>query len=540
MATCPDSRSDVDELQFDYSKLPNRFMVRPAAKKLSRCSGCRERFKDKLRPRDCGLCGALYCQQCTIYRRKICRISSTPYDLGVLTNVCEKCFKIKVDFGCHRNHLSEFKKHRREKLEADAGKPVCSRMYTGTKLIQKELDRLMEGFAAAHNGFLSSMGLAGIKIPEWHKSATWVEPGNANKCYHCKKTFGMFDSKHNCRIGGQVCCAKCMKKEGLIIYQDDREGEPKWGINGKDNGPKTKYHLETYTICSSCSDNLEAMPVEHINMWSQRGVFMDSVCEEHRSISRMQTNVEKWLPEYQQEVEAVNLGMKSIEEIEGKLARLHLNLSNTLPAIESTGKNLLELHQRQQSNNQKQTLLINVLKGTESSYEEHVKQFRYANTQLPNQLSREKLCKVQEKSSQESMLSVYTNIRKLATDLEDYTESYKLDGVFLEDVKMIEHAITEELNPWPQRLSSNWEALLRENTSRIDVSQMVKTSAIHDHVKVVIASQSLTIMQQCSSKLGDETLDLEFQKTKQCLKQAWDRLETTLIQFNRSACSAFQ
>ena len=76
--------------------------------------------------------------------------------------------------------------------------------------------------------------------------------------------------------------------------------------------------------------------------------------------------------------------------------------------------------------------------------------------------------------------------------------------------------------------------------ARIDVSQMVKTSAIHDHVKIVIVSQSLTIMQQCSSKLGDETLDLEFQKTKRCLKQAWDRLETTLIQYNRGACIAFQ
>ena len=85
------------------------------------------------------------------------------------------------------------------------------------------------------------------------------------------------------------------------------------------------------------------------------------------------------------------------------------------------------------------------------------------------------------------MLSVYANIRKLTADLEDYTECYKLDGVFLEDTKKIELAITEELNPWPQRLSSNWEELLRENTSRIDVSQMVKTSAIHNHVKIVRA-----------------------------------------------------
>jgi hypothetical protein len=115
-------------------------------------------------------------------------VSGTPYDLGILTNVCEKCFKIKVDFGCFKDHLSEFKKYRREKLEADSGKPACSRTYTGRKQIQKELDRLMEGFAAAAactNRFLA--GLKGIKIPEWQKSAAWVEPANVNKCYQCSK-----------------------------------------------------------------------------------------------------------------------------------------------------------------------------------------------------------------------------------------------------------------------------------------------------------------------------------------------------------------
>jgi hypothetical protein len=66
-------------------------------------------------------------------------VSGTPYDLGILTNVCEKRFKIKVDFGCV-NMKGEFKKYRREKLEADSGKPACSRTYyTGRKVIQRNL-----------------------------------------------------------------------------------------------------------------------------------------------------------------------------------------------------------------------------------------------------------------------------------------------------------------------------------------------------------------------------------------------------------------
>ena len=167
MATCPNSRSDTEAIQFDYSTLPRRFKQssdKPQTRKPSRCSAadCCKRVKDKLQSRDCGLCGAVFCQQCTIYRRRICHVSRIPFDLGILTNVCEKCFKVKVDSECVKDHLSEFKKHRKERLEADSGKPACSRAYTGTKLIQKELNRLMEGFAAlAGGGFLAGLGLLG-------------------------------------------------------------------------------------------------------------------------------------------------------------------------------------------------------------------------------------------------------------------------------------------------------------------------------------------------------------------------------------------
>ena len=533
------SDSLVSEIQLDCSKLPHHFMGpsnKPKGKKPSRCSGCCKRFKGNIHSRNCGLCSAVFCQQCTIYRRRVCCVSGTPYDLGVLTNVCEKCFKVKVNFGCQQDHLSEFKRFRKEKLEAGAGKPVCSKMHIGTSIIHKELGRLVEGFAAADNGFLA--GLAGIKISEWQKSAAWVEPGDANKCYQCRKKFGMFASKHNCRIGGQVFCMKCIKKEGLIFYQDNREGEPKWGIKGKENGPKARYRSEAYAICASCSDRLEAMMIEQTNLTSEQREFMDSVHKLQQSTSRMQTRVDKWLPEYQQEVEAMSLGLKSIKETKEKLARLHLNLSSTLSAVENNGKHLLMMHQQRQSlvYDQKQKLLTNILIGTEANYNEHANQFHSTNTQLPKQLTREKLCQVQEKVNQESMLYVYANIRKLIVDLQEYTEC---ESALLEDVNKIEFAITEELNPWPdQRMSYNWEEHLREKIGRIDVAQMVKTSDNPDFVKIVIASQCSTIMQQCLSKLEDETLELEFQETKRCLKQAWERLEITLTEFNRSACIA--
>jgi hypothetical protein len=150
--------------------------------------------------------------------------------------------------------------------------------------------------------------------------------------------------------------------------------------------------------------------------------------------------------------------MRSIKAKQEKLAKLHLNLSSTLPAIDGNVKHLLELHQQRQSSvsEQQNKLLTNVLTGTDLISMEHAKEFRCTTTQLPNQLSREKLCQVQEKVSQESMHCVHAIIRKLAADLQDYTDHHSFDGIFLKDVKKIELAITEEVKPLPtERLNYN-------------------------------------------------------------------------------------
>ena len=512
----------------------------PKTKPAPRCSGCSKHFKAKLEPRNCSMCGDIFCQQCTIYRRKLSNISAIPDDVfGTLYNVCGKCFKAESIIGCYRDLNDEFRQYRSEKIEADIVKAkgnLCCSPYTSSKrtALFKELDRLKEGFST-NAGFFRSL----IAVPGWQRSINWVESQDANQCYQCKKMFAFLNLKSHCRIGGQVFCGQCIK-EDLIIYLEDKEGEPKWCINSTEtyNSQMRYVRFEIYKVCSSCSADLQTMFAEYRDTSSH-------VYAVHQSISRMQTNLNRWLPEYQQEVEAVNLGMRSIEDAEIKLARLHLNLSNTISAIEKNETRLYEMHQQLKSpvDSQQQKLVRNILKGSDSSRREHDQQFYCTNEQLPNQLSREKLSIVQQKRSWKSMICVYSNVSKLVADLNEYTKHYDLESTHLEDVKKIEVAISEELKSWPESLS--WDELLRAMKEKssdcgIHISQMVTTSANLDHVKFVVISQSLTILQQCSSNLKDETLDLEFQEVKWCLKQAWDRLEMTLIQFNRSACVAFQ
>ena len=544
MATGIDSKSQLDSGLITITNKPHQLMK--LTKKASRCSGCSKRFKGNLKPRKCSMCGGVFCQPCTTYRRKISCVSAIPWpdDLfSALHNVCGKCVNVEIIMGSHRDLIGEFRQYRKEKIEADMAKAtetLCCSTYTRSKrtTLLKEIDRLMEGFCT-NTGFFRSLA-SEITIPDWQKSANWVDSCKVNQCYQCKKTFAFPNSlKSHCRIGGQVFCAQCVQ-EDLIIYLEDKDGKPKWGINGKDNGQKGRpAHFETYKICLSCSGDLQTILVENISMSHQKSTFMDSICEVQQSIVRMQTNVDKWLPEYQQEIESVDLGMRSIKEAEIKLARMHLNLSSTLLEIERVyDDHLFMLHQKPESpiKDREKIVLKSALKGIHLCHQEHWHQFCRAKVQLVKHLSKNDLHQVQEKVSQESIVYVYARISKLAADLELYTKQYdNPDGVFLKDAKEIELSIIEELKPFVQtEVEQNFRAM-KEKLSGIDISPIVQTLANFDHVKYIIVSQCSTIMHQCSLQLEAETLDLEFVKTKKSLKQAQDRLEMTLMQFNSTS-----
>ena len=502
------------------------------------CSDCNERFKAKLKPRNCSMCGDVFCKRCTTYRRKLSRVSATPDDLfGSLHNVCGKCFNTEVVVpGSHRDLMSEFS---REKIEADVAKAkemLCCSVYTRSKrkAMLKEIDRLTKGFIASVGSFSLS------RVSDSQKSENWVEPRNANKCYECKKalTFDLF--KNHCAIGGQVFCAQCIKDD-LLICQDE-EGEPRWWINGKDHGQNgmRPVRFEIYKICSSCSHDLETILADNIVM-SRKSTFMDRINELEQSILKMQRNVDKWLPEYQQEVEAVDLDMRKIKKVDKKLTRLNLNLSNTLYAINTKINQLLMLHRQPEPpfKDQELKVLKNVLTGTQLSYQEHFRQFHCTEPQLTKHLSMEDQCTIQAKSSQGSMMFVYANISKLVADLAEYN----LDSVFLNDARKIELSIAEELKSWPVRMS--WKQhfkTMEDKPSGIVVCQMLKTSdsANVDCVKYVAICQCSTIMQACLSRLKDETLDVEFEQIKKSLKQAQERLEMspTLVRFNNASVAS--
>ena len=509
------------------------------------CSDCNERFKAKLKPRNCSMCGDVFCKRCTTYRRKLSRVSATPDDLfGSLHNVCGKCFNTEVVVpGSHRDLMSEFS---REKIEADVAKAkemLCCSVYTRSKrkAMLKEIDRLTKGFVASVGLF----SLSRSRVYDWQKSGNWVESCNANKCYECKKTLTFKLFKSHCAIGGQVFCAQCIKDD-LLICQDE-EGEPRWWINGKDHGQNgmRPVRFEIYKICSSCSQDLEIILADNIVMSSQKSAFMDRICQLEESILKMQKNVDKWLPEFQQEVEAVNLDMRSIKEVDRKLTRLSLNLSDMLSAIDIKIGHLLKLHQQPEPpfKDQELKVLKNVLTGTQLSYQEHLHQFHYPKKQLARYLSMEDQRKIQTRSSQESMMFVHANISELVAGLEKYTKHYNLDNVFLEDARKIELSIREELKSWP--VWTSWEQhfkVMEDKPSGIVVCQMLKTSTNVDSVKYVVICQCSTIMQTCFSRLEDETLKLEFEQIKKNLKQAQERLEMspTLVQFNSvKSCRKF-
>ena len=259
---------------------------------------CRKQFTRRERRRNCSMCGEVFCKRCTNYRRKLSP-SAAPDPFGTFYNVCCKCFNQHIAFGGSRDLMGEFGRFRREKLSTEtkeASKTLCGGRNSSSKrkAMTKQVERLMNGFSS-NSGFWKGLK-SEFKVPDWQKSENWVDARDATKCYQCTKAFNKVSRKANCRIGGQVFCKECSKDE-IVIYLEEKDGEPKWGVNGKSGGPTTTpVRFEMYPVCSRCSTELQSMLLENLTKSSNQADesnFMNDVYRLHQSLSKLQEKVGK-------------------------------------------------------------------------------------------------------------------------------------------------------------------------------------------------------------------------------------------------------
>ena len=443
--------------------------------------------------------------------------------------------------------MGDFGEMRRAKFSeetAEASKSLCGGRDSSSKqkAMMKEIKRLKDGFSS-NPGFWKGLK-SEFKVPDWQKSENWVENRDATQCYQCEKPFSKVSRKVNCRIGGQVFCKECSKDE-IVIYQEEKEGEPKWGVNGKSGGPTTTpVRFEMYPVCSSCSSKLQSMLLEHLSKSSTptENSFMVSVHRLYLVLSKLQEKVETWLPEYEQVIDAMDVVDNSPRDVKDrhplrKLAKAQSDLSDALTelAVESQKLKLL-----QPKSPIEERLVRNMMLGTYQFYQEHMYQFRCMKQKLAEHTPHEHLVEIQKVLSQQSMERVHLIIQQVMYEAINLEKRYGFESSFFQDIIEIVRAIEDEFKPFLETRGESWERhseLVLEylkmetgsNHKKIKLSQDILSNP--DHVRYVVISQCSSVAHELYRELEAKTVDREFRKTKKSLNDARLNLDTTLIQY---------
>ena len=511
---------------------------------------CRKMFTRRDRRRNCSMCGEVFCKRCTNYRRKLSP-TAVPDPFGTFYNVCCKCFNFQAAFGRCRDLMGEFGQIRRAKLSAkttEATKTLCGGRNSSSKqkAMMREVKRLKDGFSS-NPGFWKGLK-SEFKVPDWQKSENWVEARDVTQCYQCKKAFNKVSRKVNCRIGGQVFCKECSKDE-IVIYLEEREGEPKWGVNGKSGGPTSNpVRFEMYPVCSSCSSELQSMLLEQLSKSSNptESSFMNMVYELHQSLSKLQEKIVTWLPEYEQVIDAMDVVDNSPRDVKDKhplrkLAKAQSDLSDALSELAVRSQKLKQLQPQTQL---EERLIKHMMLGTYHFYQEHMYHFRCMKEKLAEHTSHEHLVEIQKVLSQQSMERVHLIIQQVMYEAINLEKHYKFESSFFGDIIEIIRAIEEEFKPFLEARGESWErhnelvliyikGEAENNRRKIKLSQEILTSP--DYVKYVVISQCSSVVHELYRELEAKTIDREFRKTKKSLNDARLRLDAALIQQNSTA-----
>ena len=509
-------------------------------------SNCRKAFTRRDRRRNCSMCGEVFCKRCTNYRRKLSP-TAAPDPFGTFYNVCCRCFNYQIAFGRCRDLMGDFGRIRREKLSAEtveASKTLCGGRDSSSKqkAMMKEIERLKDGFSS-NPGFWKGLK-SEFKIPDWQKSENWVEARDATQCYQCKKVFNKISRKVNCRIGGQVFCKECSKDE-IVVYLEEKDGEPKWGVNGKSGGPTTTpVRFEMYPVCSSCSSELQSILLEQLSKSSApaENTFMDNVYRLYLVLSKLQEQVETWLPEYEQVVDAMDMEDNSPRDVKDqhplrKLAKAQSDLSDALSELAVESQKLKLLRPRTPL---EEKLIKHMMIGTYQFYQEHMYHFRRMKLKLADHTPHEHLVEIQKVLSQQSMERVHLIIKQVMYEAINLENRYGFESSFFEDIIEIVHAIEDEFQPFLEARGESWErhkelVLLyvksetENNRKKIKLSQ--ETLRSPDHVRYTVISKCSSVVHELCRELEAKTVDREFRKTKKSLNDARLKLDTTLTQY---------
>ena len=178
---------------------------------------------------NCRKCGALYCDEHTMYQMKLSRSAAHEPVRGVWCRVCETCYKSREGYNDHRglerNHTKSFVEMRRRTVD---------RQYLEISRLEKRLSKLTQLLANppaveenSGGGWRNSIfgSVTGTQTQQRALEQTviaWEDDASVPQCPYCQQSFSTYTfRRHHCRTCGKVVCGDpktdCSAKIGLDV-----------------------------------------------------------------------------------------------------------------------------------------------------------------------------------------------------------------------------------------------------------------------------------------------------------------------------------
>jgi hypothetical protein len=161
---------------------------------------------------NCRKCGALYCEEHTMYQMKLSRSAQHDPVRGIWCRVCETCYKSREGYNDHRglerNHMDEFAKLRRRTVD---------KQYLEISRLEKRLSKLTQllanpppddpGGGARSSIFWPVTGSSSKQKALEQSVIAWEDDASVPRCPFCQQEFSGYSfRRHHCRTCGRVVC----------------------------------------------------------------------------------------------------------------------------------------------------------------------------------------------------------------------------------------------------------------------------------------------------------------------------------------------
>ena len=527
---------------------------------------CSQRLSRLTKKRNCCMCGEVFCQKCTSFRRKLSPDATPDPTLGKPCHVCHTCFNTDIDdIGneCDWTHFFvERRRHLisslRQKEEESLSMPIPSLMVSHKvkrERVQQELNRLTIGFAGS-NSWIKSM----LSIPAWQKSPHWKEPRRSHQCLDCHSSFKKLSKKVNCRVCGQVYCSSCTKAELIIFLPNNGCSSPQWAINGKAGTPTSPHAIVFLPVCRMCESELEEILIDEMESLAgeeeeeEEEDFMDSLSQLHLVLYRFKSRIEIWLPQYQKLVDSMDIVDGQLKPV-SDLAKSQSNLSDQFSqmAIESQKLRRLEPLTPSQAK-----VLKNITIAMYNFYSENMYLFRTSKEKLSEVMPVESMELLQDAVDQISYDRVHIIVRQVTFEAVNLELSYKLTGqTFTEQLVHLTEIMEEEGEIYFAKKRKNWDKHLKdvqrmvqedfqgtnpmgEKRRRLKLPKNIKRQP---HYKLVIhyklLSQCCNYLKRISRELDAKTTESVFGRTKAELSSICDGFDKEKIKLRKDNPHAF-